>query len=164
MDMLKRFLLSLAAGTVAFSAVPAFALEANLGASADVKGSLMLNRCKQMEDDDRAECERRVRLQLDARHDAELRAERRENSHGAFVSESHAHAHAEQETEVTLHERMWKRAVDMTERLVARAGTFAKKMCRAQSDDASVIASCVSNLRSSFQASVNAAITAAFTL
>lgn len=156
MDMLKRFLASLTAGSLAFSAVPALAEGISVTSHADASLSLMLNRCKRMEGDDRAECERRVRLQLEANTGTGSRP-RRDDSHGGFVSGIRKDAGEHQE-------RLWNKAVAAVEQMIKRVGSAAKKVCRAEHEDTAAVTACVSALKTSFQTSVNAAITAAFSL
>lgn len=160
MELLKRFITGLAAGSLALSAVPAFAIGLQVDTDTKAEASMMLSRCKHMEDDSREECERRVRLQLEAKQDAEAGA-KREDSHGELRSSMRADAQSE--TRVEQKERMWDRAVTMTEHLIKRIGGFAKKICKAEDTDAAV-AACMERLKTSFQAKVTAAITAAFTL
>lgn len=159
---LKRFVASLTAGTLAFSAVPAFALGLHLDSSAKADGSLMLSRCKQIEDsEDRAECERRVQLHLEAKQNASVRSNK-DDSHGEFKSDTRAKVNVL--ANVENRERLWNRTVMLLEHGIKRVGSVARKFCRAENPESSAVASCMNRLKTSFKAKVDAAINAAFTI
>lgn len=164
--LMKRLLASLTAGSLAFAAVPALAFNAGADGSLDTGASLMLSRCKKLTGADAAECERRVTLQLEARTNAEAKAENRA-LHGSFMSglRSDARADVRHDDDVKpAYERMWKHAVSFTEKAVKRIGGVARKMCRAESDDSTAVAACMTRLKTSFKATVDAAIEASFSL